>query len=234
MAATFDGRNIILYVNGEEVANRRASFQIATNANNVQIGESPGFPGRVFDGKIDEVRIWNIARTAEEIKNSMNTNLGSTILGSETSGLVGYWSMDEGEGQTLNDLSFFKNDAVLGSSSSEDSSDPTWVGSEVEILVGVSEHKKSMNIPTELNLEQNYPNPFNPATKITFSIPESGNVKLRVYDVNGSLVEVLENKEMQKGHYTNIWDAANLSSGMYFINLSSGSFTKTIKAILLK
>ena len=164
----------------------------------------------------------------------MNTDLGSTILDSETSGLVGYWSMDEGEGQTVNDLSYFGNHAVLGSSSSEEASDPAWVESEVEILVGVLEQNNSKNIPTEFSLEQNYPNPFNPKTKISFSIPESGIVKLKVYDVNGSFVEVLENREMQKGHYTNNWDAENLSSGMYFINLTSGSFTKTIKAILLK
>ena len=232
IAATFNGTNIKLYVNGEEVAARRASFSIVTNSNNVQIGDSPGFSGRVFNGKIDEVRIWNIARTEEEIKNSMNLSLGSGILDSESSGLVGYWSMDEGIDQQVSDKSYFGNDGLLGSSSSKESSDPTWVSSEV--IVGISEENDIDSVPVEFKLEQNYPNPFNPTTNISFSLPEDSHVKLMVYNVCGSLVEVLENNKLTKGRYTKTWDAENLSSGMYFVRINTDSFTKTIKTILLK
>jgi Concanavalin A-like lectin/glucanases superfamily/Secretion system C-terminal sorting domain len=232
IAATYDGSYIRLYVNGEEVADKRVTFNIINYANNVIIGDSPGFPGRVFNGKIDEARIWNIARTSDEITKSMNEGLGSVILSTETSGLIGYWSMDEGTDQQVSDKSSFGNHGVLGSSSSIEASDPNWVSSEV--IVGVSDQLGNNVIPTKFNINQNYPNPFNPTTNISFSIPESGDVKLLVYDVRGRLVETLANGNFTKGNYTKIWDASNLSTGMYFINMSSSYFNKTIKTVLLK
>lgn len=232
IAATYDGTNIKLYANGEEVATRRVTFNIVSNANRIMIGESSGFPGRVFNGKIDEVRIWNVARSSDEIKNYMNANLGGEILNSDASGLVGYWDLNEGTDQQVADKSYFGNHGVLGTSTSVQDSDPQWINSEV--IVGISDDNNLSTIPTEYRLEQNYPNPFNPTTKITFSIPEDTHVKLQVYDVRGSLVDIIENDNLKKGIYSKVWEAKNLSSGMYFIKLNSNSFSKTIKTILLK
>jgi len=88
-------------------------------------------------------------------------------------------------------------------------------------------------------LEQNYPNPFNPSTKIKYSIPpniqrEISNVSLKVYDVLGNIVATLVNEEKPAGNYEIEFDASNLSSGIYYYRLVTGSFTDTKKMILLK
>ena len=66
------------------------------------------FEGEEFKGKIDEVKIWNIARTSAQIKD----NIYTICTGSET-GLVGYWRFDEASGTTLKDYSVNANDGVL-------------------------------------------------------------------------------------------------------------------------
>ncbi|MCF6270775.1 MAG: T9SS type A sorting domain-containing protein [Melioribacteraceae bacterium] len=75
-------------------------------------------------------------------------------------------------------------------------------------------------LPTEYKLTPNYPNPFNPTTIIAYSIPENGNVKLRIYDTLGRLVTELINKEMEAGVYEQTWDASQYSSGVYIYMLS--------------
>jgi hypothetical protein len=89
-------------------------------------------------------------------------------------------------------------------------------------------------IPEVYSLGQNYPNPFNPATKIDFSIPKSGNVILKIFDIVGKEIETLINKEMSAGNYTIDFNASRLSSGTYFYKLTSGVFSQTKKMILLK
>jgi hypothetical protein len=89
------------------------------------------------------------------------------------------------------------------------------------------------------SLNQNYPNPFNPSTKIKYTIPSAGTsfmklVQLKVYDVLGTEVAVLISEEQPAGNYEVEFDASNLSSGIYFYKLSTGSFVETKKMILLR
>jgi Predicted extracellular nuclease len=84
------------------------------------------------------------------------------------------------------------------------------------------------------SLLQNYPNPFNPSTTIRFSVPNSGVVSLKVYDVLGREVRTLLNEEKHAGSYSVSFDLRNLSSGIYFYRLQSGSFVDTKKMILMK
>ncbi|MBK7631221.1 MAG: T9SS type A sorting domain-containing protein [Ignavibacteriales bacterium] len=95
--------------------------------------------------------------------------------------------------------------------------------------------------PNEFRLEQNYPNPFNPNTKIKYTIPnvsqsgvEGSRVQLKVYDVLGNEVATLVNETKPAGTYEVEFNASNLSSGVYFYKLQSGSFVETRKMILLK
>lgn len=83
-------------------------------------------------------------------------------------------------------------------------------------------------------LSQNYPNPFNPVTKISFEIPGSGLVTLKVYDITGKLVDVLLNENKNKGSYTFNFNGSNLSSGIYFYTLTAQDFIQTKRMILLK
>ncbi len=96
-------------------------------------------------------------------------------------------------------------------------------------------------------LQQNYPNPFNPSTTIKYSIthnpPSSplsergetgGLVSLKVYDVLGKKIATLVNEEKSAGEYEVAFNANSLPSGLYFARLEAGSYSKTIKMILLK
>jgi hypothetical protein len=94
VAGTYDGSRFILYVDGNQVANVSRSGLIETNNYDLNIGNHP-FLARPFDGDIDEVRIWNIARTREQIQNDMHWELS----GSEP-GLVAYYKFNEGSGQS--------------------------------------------------------------------------------------------------------------------------------------
>lgn len=89
-------------------------------------------------------------------------------------------------------------------------------------------------IPSSYKLEQNYPNPFNPSTNIKFSLPNSGVVKLVVYDATGREVASLLNDNLNAGVYTVNFDASSLSSGVYFYSITSGNFTETKKMLLVK
>ncbi len=91
-------------------------------------------------------------------------------------------------------------------------------------------------IPTEFKLEQNYPNPFNPATTISYKIAKAGQVSLKVYDVLGREVAALVDEYQQAGAYNSQFAIVNyqLSSGVYFYRLQSGSFSETKKLVLLK
>lgn len=92
----------------------------------------------------------------------------------------------------------------------------------------------STNIPKNFKLEQNYPNPFNPVTKIRFEIPESGNVKLIIFDITGKEVATLVNGKMEPGIFEADLNASKLNSGVYFYRLSTENFSETKKMILIK
>jgi S-formylglutathione hydrolase FrmB len=87
---------------------------------------------------------------------------------------------------------------------------------------------------SEYYLFQNYPNPFNPATKIKYSVPRVLLVQIRVFDILGNEIETLVNQEKPAGTYELTWNAANLSSGVYFYQLMAGDFIQTKKMILLR
>jgi endonuclease/exonuclease/phosphatase family metal-dependent hydrolase len=90
--------------------------------------------------------------------------------------------------------------------------------------------------PKAFALNQNYPNPFNPTTVISYQLPKSASVKLRVFDVLGRTAATLVNARQNAGFYSVTLNAAayNLSSGVYFYRLEAESFTETKKMLLLK
>lgn len=98
--------------------------------------------------------------------------------------------------------------------------------------VGINQN--GTEIPESYSLSQNYPNPFNPSTKIDFSLPKSGNVKLAVYDMIGNEVALLTNGQLQAGNYSADFNATKLASGVYFYKLITEEFTATKKMMLVK
>jgi len=106
-----------------------------------------------------------------------------------------------------------------------------WIDSEIVNILGV---ENEIVIPVNFSLYQNYPNPFNPNTKIKYGIPERTFIDLRIYDILGREVELLMNEEQDAGYYEINFNAANLSSGVYFYRLQAGSFIETKKMVLMK
>ena len=89
-------------------------------------------------------------------------------------------------------------------------------------------------VQNEFALSQNYPNPFNPTTRIEYSVVNSSNVTLKVYDILGREVMTLVNKMQSPGSYEVEMDASKLSSGIYFYRLSAGDYTSIKKMVLMK
>ena len=86
----------------------------------------------------------------------------------------------------------------------------------------------------EFTLNQNYPNPFNPSTRITFTIPNSGHTTLKIYNVLGNEVASLLDKDLAQGNYDINFNAADLTSGIYYYTLRTGNLVETKKMMLLK
>jgi len=102
----------------------------------------------------------------------------------------------------------------------------------------VNEH--ILSYPKNFVLEQNYPNPFNPSTKIKYSVPQSSNIVIKVFDILGNEIETLVNEEKSVGSYEVEFSADKLPSGIYFYRLQvyapgrADSFVGIKKMVLLR
>ncbi len=112
---------------------------------------------------------------------------------------------------------------------------PGMAGNITATVSGISELTSVADV---FSLAQNYPNPFNPSTKINFSIPKSGYVSLKVYDILGNEVSDLVNQNLTTGTYTVDFNAVSngnaLSSGVYFYRLRTSDFSEVKKMYLVK
>jgi hypothetical protein len=97
-----------------------------------------------------------------------------------------------------------------------------------------NEFSPDNTIPQEYELHYNFPNPFNPSTTISFTLPARSFVSLKVYDVLGREVITLVNEMLPAGYYSRQWNAANMSSGIYFFRIEAGIYHNTRKLLLLK
>ena len=124
LASTYDGSSIAIYRNGTLVAN-------SPHSGHVGVGEYIlfGIWDTSFCGLIDEVRLWDVARSQARIQSDM-----VRVLRGDEPGLVGYWRFNEGSGQEVHDLAGYDNYGRLGASSDTDTQDPQWALSDVPIL----------------------------------------------------------------------------------------------------
>ncbi len=110
----------------------------------------------------------------------------------------------------------------------------------LNIQTGISNAPASL--PLSYGLSQNYPNPFNPSTTISYSLPGSAFVSLRVFNVLGQVISVLVNERKEAGKYQAQWSTTGFPSGLYFYRLQTGDastgsaagFVETRKMVLLK
>jgi hypothetical protein len=88
--------------------------------------------------------------------------------------------------------------------------------------------------PAGFELRQNYPNPFNPSTTISFTLPQAGNVTLKVYNALGQEIATLVNGRQTAQNYEVTFDASNLASGIYIYTLRTDNFSQSKKMLLVK
>lgn len=101
--------------------------------------------------------------------------------------------------------------------------------------VFVSNEPLGDDMPTTFRLKQNYPNPFNPSTNIAYDLPQKADVRLEVFNIIGSKVATLVQKQKPAGSHTARFDASTLASGMYLYRLTAnGNLIATKKMILIK
>ncbi|MCI0727022.1 MAG: protein kinase [Chloroflexi bacterium] len=123
IAGVYDGSQIAIFRNGQFIASQPHSGDVS-DVNFVLIG----IWIETFRGQIDEVRLWNVARSQTEIQNDMNR-----LLNGNEFGLVGYWRFDEGSGQAALDSTSNGNNGKLGSTPGNDGNDPAWIVSDAPI-----------------------------------------------------------------------------------------------------
>ncbi len=98
--------------------------------------------------------------------------------------------------------------------------------------VGVTDHDDSG--PEKFMLFQNYPNPFNSTTKIHFALAERQHVSLRLFDARGRELAMLMDGLQDAGKHQLTFNSTYLPSGIYFFQLTTGSFSQLRKALLIK
>lgn len=107
-----------------------------------------------------------------------------------------------------------------------------WKRSLFEMITSVESF--SGELVKNFKLQQNYPNPFNPTTTISYSLPQTDWVIVKIYNLLGSKVATLVDEKMYPGNYQVTWDAKDFSSGIYFYHLQAGPTIQVKKMVLIK
>ena len=104
------------------------------------------------------------------------------------------------------------------------------------IVAGASgeEVKVERNLPNSLTLGDAYPNPFNPSTTFSLALSKGEEVLMQVVNVKGQVVSTLVDGYLNAGSYSLVWDAHNMTSGMYLLKVQSAGVVHTQKLMLVK
>lgn len=190
-------------------ASQGFSISLSDDGNTAVIG---GIDDNAFAGAT-----WVFVRNDTVWSQSGNKLIGSDAVGNANQGGAVAISSD---GNTL----------IVGGIADNANLGAAWI-----FIPGTNSVQQTSNeTPSNFLLEQNYPNPFNPSTVIRYQLPISGDVTLKVYDLLGNEVATLVNEYLPTGSYEVEFNASDLSNGIYFYKLQSGSFVETKKMILLK
>jgi len=203
--------------------------------NNFMVGGREEVSTQRFQGLIDEVRIWDVVRSEQQIDSTLGVTLGSEYYATADSGLVGYWRFDQ-----LEDLG-------VGTAGTNDVRDYSVNGDHLDLVgdarlsdgIPLEISNQATTLPDQFLLLQNYPNPFNPVTSIQYKIPHTTHVTLAIYNSLGQVVQTMVNTTQSAGEYSFQWQGndqtgKHVASGMYFYRIQAGDYTKTRKMILMK
>ncbi len=228
VAVTYDGgsNEVKLYIGGDEQELSQIGGQPVGSINDnseidLLIGNSAG-SGQTFDGVIDEVRVWNLIRSGQDIEADMYSSLGGGI-----EGLVGSWQFNEGYGQWAFDLSGNDNVGIVNNTA--------WVPGVFVSLEAIEDEPDQDidNLGPFLYLSQNYPNPCflssakgSPVTTIGYNLSRTAQIRLRIYNPAGQVVKSLVDGLKAVGWHEAQWDGTNqqgseVASGIYLYQLET-------------
>jgi len=221
-AALSEGK---LFVNGEDqtlvVADPNGN--IADNSSDdLIIGNNINF-SKSFIGVIDELRFWNRVLDETEVQDYMTDYL----VGDEDS-LVVYWQMNEGNGDSIIDITENANNAFVDQA--------RWTEGTPFEPTAIPENKI---IASQLNELSVSPNPFSDYTRFEYQLSEKTNVELNIYSLSGKLVSTLVNETQAAGIKSVSWDGSDLKGnllqeGMFLGTLKTGNKIVYQKIILVK
>lgn len=237
IAIVYNNRVPNLYINGVFMM----SGYVGNTANVYPglAGESIGGCGIYghYAGQLDEIRIWSYANSEDEIYNRYNRELTESELNDER--LLGYWMINEGQGQYLINAVDENNYGRLGNTAGADASDPVWSypGAPVQPYGNIVDVKPIHDI--EYRLESLSPNPDHGIVRLAYTLPDQDSISLRIYDMRGHLVKVLVNGPLPSGAYMATWDGRDeagslVASGTYICALSSARGEATRKVTLIR
>jgi PKD repeat protein len=232
VAATYDAAtgDVRLYLDGIESSIEQtgtASGPIKENADiDLVIGNGAGL-NYTFEGLLDEVRLWSVLRGPDDILGQMDQYLEGT-----EAGLAGSWSMNEGYGDTLFDITAHHNDATVSAA--------RWAqGVDLISPWPAGDGHWPQDAPNGLTLHPGRPNPFAGSTAIAFSLGRPGRVTVGVYTVSGRRVATLFDGRMEAGRHAVPWDGADATGlrvppGAYLCRVTGAGHDAAERCVLVR
>ena len=232
VAGVYDGNTMKVYRNGSLDGQVSKSGSITTQDYANRSTRLGGYAGTCscpywFGGRIDEVRIWSVARAQSQLQAHMHVEIPAQSY------LIGYWRFNEGSGSTTEDHSGHGHTGTLTNYAG--SGTPTWKpdGFPAGKPVAVSAR------PATFALRPNHPNPFNPETVLRYEIPAAQQVRLAIFNLLGQRVVTLVDAEQVAGPHQARWDGRDESghpqaSGVYVYRLMTPGGAASRKMTLLR
>jgi hypothetical protein len=213
--------------------NNKIVLSLAVDGNNIYAGTGTSGSIGVYLSTNNGVN-WNQIGLSNRTVYSLAIS-GNNIFAGTDYGV--YHSTNNGANWTIKNEGFFvqtevyslmiKNNYIFAGSSQG-----IWRRNISEVIT--NNQQISEIIPSSYSLSQNYPNPFNSMCNVQFSMCNTGNVKLVVYDVMGREVQTLVNERLQAGTYEVSFDGSKLNSGVYFYKLTTEGFSETKRMLMIK
>ncbi len=204
VAITKKEKLLSFYVDGNEIGTKTigefSNPTVLSPATNMWIGQDQP-SNNTFNGTISQVKVWNLAKESNNIKN----DIGFDVINDN---LIGSWNLNDGLGQTAIDNSINSLHGELGSSSSDDDNDPTWTSVNCDVISSiVTQNIKSQNV-------QIYPNPVKNRLYMKLKNDEV-EATITLLSINGHTILT----EQVNHNTSNFIDLSNIQSGLYIIHI---------------
>lgn len=190
--------------------------------------------GPTYDGRIKPevcargVSTWGVNANSDSYRTANGTSLSTPLVSGAAAVILSAhpdWTPME------------VREALMMTGDRVDSPDNDYGYGVIDVMAAIDYEVSSIdenNVPNKFSILNVYPNPFNPITTIRFTVKSNHVTSLRVYDITGKLVETIVNEQLLPGEYTYTWNASDLPSGIYFVQLNALSVSITQKITYLK